>query len=318
MIKAFILCNGNLKKKNILNVNDFDNITPIWIDLINPSIEEKQWIKKIFNIKIFLKKKKKNIFYIKNLKKNYIYFYNNFLFEIKKKKFLTTLVTFILYKKILFTIRTYNLPIFSLIKNNIKNNIYNYIDCKDILLNLYKYHVEYFIDIIKLIYKKLELIDFNILKKIFNDYDAKYVFDIIFYIENLSNKIYNNIIDIKYIINLLMKNNLLNLKQQIIFNEILFNIKIISQHISFLLEKKNFLMDTVINFININQNKVVKFLTIISVFFLPSTLVASIYGMNFKFIPGINWFFGYYFSVFLMIFTTLILIIYLYKYKYLE
>ena len=48
-------------------------------------------------------------------------------------------------------------------------------------------------------------------------------------------------------------------------------------------------MDATVGFININQNKIIKIFSVASVALLPPTLIASIYGMNFKFMPELDW-----------------------------
>ena len=59
-------------------------------------------------------------------------------------------------------------------------------------------------------------------------------------------------------------------------------------------------MDATVGFININQNKVVKIFSVASVALLPPTLIASIYGMNFRVMPELNWQFGYPFALVVM------------------
>jgi magnesium transporter len=60
-------------------------------------------------------------------------------------------------------------------------------------------------------------------------------------------------------------------------------------------------MDAVVGFININQNKIIKIFSVASVALLPPTLIASIYGMNFKAMPEIDWSLGYPFALALML-----------------
>src|SRR5205823_1309505 len=60
-----------------------------------------------------------------------------------------------------------------------------------------------------------------------------------------------------------------------------------------LANKVQFLLDAVLGFINIAQNNIIKVLTVVSVVGVPPTLVASIYGMNFKSIPELDWAWGY-------------------------
>lgn len=61
--------------------------------------------------------------------------------------------------------------------------------------------------------------------------------------------------------------------------------------------KVQFLLDATLGFINIEQNNSIKILTVVSVVGVPPTLVASIYGMNFKWIPELQWEFGYFYGL---------------------
>ena len=72
-------------------------------------------------------------------------------------------------------------------------------------------------------------------------------------------------------------------------------------HSTFLFERINFLMATTQGFVNIEQNKIIKMFSIAAVVFLPPTLVASIYGMNFERMPELAWDYGYLMAIVLMI-----------------
>lgn len=65
---------------------------------------------------------------------------------------------------------------------------------------------------------------------------------------------------------------------------------------SHLSDKAQFLLDAVLGFITIEQNDIFKVLTIASVVGVPPTLMAGIWGMNFKFMPELGWTFGYPFA----------------------
>ena len=60
-----------------------------------------------------------------------------------------------------------------------------------------------------------------------------------------------------------------------------------------LVNKVQLLLDATLGLINIDQNNIIKVLTIVSVVGVPPTLVASMYGMNFKYMPELNWAWGY-------------------------
>lgn len=80
----------------------------------------------------------------------------------------------------------------------------------------------------------------------------------------------------------------------------------LSDHALFLSNKITFLLDATLGLINIEQNSVIKIVSIASVVFLPPTLVASIYGMNFAGIPELGWSFGYPAALLAMIASSII------------
>ena len=82
--------------------------------------------------------------------------------------------------------------------------------------------------------------------------------------------------------------------------QILRDIDSLDSHTAFLFDKINFLMDATVGFININQNKIIKIFSVASVALLPPTLIASVYGMNFQFMPELQWSFGYGYALLLM------------------
>jgi magnesium transporter len=74
-------------------------------------------------------------------------------------------------------------------------------------------------------------------------------------------------------------------------------------------DKVQFLLDAVLGFITIEQNDLFKVLTIVSVVDIPPTLVAGIYGMNFKFMPELSWAWGYPFGLALIAMSALLPVI---------
>jgi magnesium transporter len=71
----------------------------------------------------------------------------------------------------------------------------------------------------------------------------------------------------------------------------------LTEFTDFLGNKANFLLDATLGMIGIQQNQIIKLFTIMSVLFLPPTLVASWYGMNFKIIPELQWELGYLWAI---------------------
>ena len=95
-------------------------------------------------------------------------------------------------------------------------------------------------------------------------------------------------------------------------------------HAEFGFQRLDYFQDTALGLINIDQNEIMKIFSVAAVIFMPPTLVASVYGMNFKYMPELNWAWtlqngwvipmGYLFAMFLMVLFTL-LTVWFFRYK---
>lgn len=83
------------------------------------------------------------------------------------------------------------------------------------------------------------------------------------------------------------------------------DIRSIADHAGFLSQKITFLLDATLGMISIEQNSIIKIFSVAAVVFLPPTLIASIYGMNFEHMPELEWLVGYPFAIGLMILSAI-------------
>ena len=88
------------------------------------------------------------------------------------------------------------------------------------------------------------------------------------------------------------------------------DIRSLADHASFLSQKITFLLDATLGMINIEQNAIIKIFSVAAVVFLPPTLIASIYGMNFEHMPELEWLLGYPFAIGLMIVSAILPFVY--------
>ena len=80
----------------------------------------------------------------------------------------------------------------------------------------------------------------------------------------------------------------------------------LSDHAGFLNQKITFLLDATLGLISIEQNAIIKIFSVAAVVFLPPTLIASIYGMNFVHMPELDWLYGYPFAIGLMVLCAIL------------
>ena len=80
----------------------------------------------------------------------------------------------------------------------------------------------------------------------------------------------------------------------------------LSDHLNYLNGQITFLLDATLGFVNIDQNRIIKIISVVSLVFTPPTLIASIYGMNFHWIPELSWDWGYPLAILGMVLTAVL------------
>ena len=111
--------------------------------------------------------------------------------------------------------------------------------------------------------------------------------------EDTSSKVRLCLMDTQRALSFLVRKTRLPASQLEQAREILRDIESLQPHNESLFQKVNFLMQAAMGFISIEQNRIIKIFSVVSVIFLPPTLVASNYGMNFNNVPELGFQFGY-------------------------
>jgi magnesium transporter len=88
------------------------------------------------------------------------------------------------------------------------------------------------------------------------------------------------------------------------------DLRSLSEHAGFLAHQTNFLLDATLGAINVEQNAIIKIFSVMAVVFLPPTLIASIYGMNFQHMPELGWPFAYPLALVLMVISAVVPLLY--------
>ncbi|MDF3035383.1 MAG: corA [Paucimonas sp.] len=296
MINVFVLQNGRLNQVNIETRSDLEGIAPIWVDLTDANNEEREWVKSFYGVVLPDEDEVKDIeasarYY--EAENGDLNLRNDFLLDEDDGPSRAVTVAFILTKNMLFSMHAEDLPVFRLVRMRARSRPGSIADYKDVLLDLYATDAEYSADALEGIYQNLEEVSQRVLQKEVTDKDAADVLSSIANEEDLNGRIRRNMMDTRRAVSFLMRGRLLNSEQFEEARQILRDIESLDGHTAFLFDKINFLMDATVGFININQNKIIKIFSVASVVFLPPTLLASIYGMNFRVLPELQWDFGY-------------------------
>ena len=305
MINVFVLQNGRLNQVNIETRSDLEKVAPVWVDLTDPNEDERAWVKSIYGVTLPDEDEVKDIeasarYY--EAENGDLHLRTDFLLEEDEGPSRIVTVAFILARNMLFSVHTDDLPVFRLVRMRARSRPGSIADYKDVLLDLYETDAEYSADALEGIYQNLEEVSRSVLQKELTDQDAAAALNAMAQEEDLNGRIRRNMMDTRRAVSFLMRGRLLNSEQFEEARQILRDIESLDGHTAFLFDKINFLMDATVGFININQNKIIKIFSVASVAFLPPTLIASIYGMNFKsWFPELDWTWGYPFALALMV-----------------
>ena len=303
MLNVFTLVNGRLVQQEIASAEALAGLRPVWVDLESPSAEEKGWLRVRFGLTLpdditddDLEESAR--FYEED--NGELHIRSDFLIDDDQTP-RNVRVAFILYQQVLFSVHTEDLPVFRLLRLRARRIPALIEDAKDVLLKLYDADAEYSADALEGIYDHLEKVSAGVLKQDVDDKSAGAALTAIARQEDLNGRIRRNVMDTRRAVSFMMRSRMLNAEQFEEARQILRDIDSLDSHTAFLFDKINFLLAATVGFVNINQNKIIKIFSVASVGLLPPTLIASIYGMNFRAMPELDWSLGYPFALALML-----------------
>ena len=323
MLNIFTLANGRLFQEEIESLEELTKFQPIWVDLEAPTLEEKRWIKQHYGLSIPEDAMDEDIeesarFYEED--NGELHIRSDFLIDDHDQPrgvrvaFILNLVNDELKSKgVLFSIHDEDVPVFRLLRLRARRAPGLITDAREVLLKLFDADAEYSADTLEGIYDELELAGKKVLSGNVTDALAGEVLGAIARQEDLNGRIRRNVMDTRRAVSFMMRSKMLNAEQFEEARQILRDIDSLDSHTAFLFDKINFLMDATVGFININQNKIIKIFSVASVALLPPTLIASVYGMNFRAMPELEWEFGYVYAVGVMIASAIVPMLYFRK-----
>ncbi len=315
MLNIFTLANGRLFQEEIESLEELSRFQPIWVDLESPTLEERRWVKQYYGLSFPEDATDEDIeesarFYEED--NGELHIRSDFLIASEDEP-RTVRVAFILNQQneslkshgVLFSIHDEDVPVFRLLRLRARRAPGLIEDAKEVMLKLFDADAEYSADTLEGVYDELEKVSKQVLAGEVTDERAGEALEAIARQEDLNGRIRRNMMDTRRAVSFMMRSRMLSAEQFEEARQILRDIESLDSHTAFLFDKINFLMDATVGFININQNKIIKIFSVASVALLPPTLIASIYGMNFKYMPELDWAAGYPFALGLMVASAL-------------
>jgi magnesium transporter len=291
-----ILQSSDLK---VLNDLGFEDI--VWIDLNDPLGKEKRAIEAFLNTELQTRAQAEEIESSSRYSEtdDIVYGNTNFLLS-QGDGYVEEPVSFTICGGILIVSRNTDLRTLTEVSRKLLSSHSSYITGYHLLISILENRIDLDADMIEGIAKEITLLT---RKVVINQVEK----ETLVYLSQLQENIMTireNIIDKQRTLSSILKSNLFPSDIQAKVTVMINDVNSLLNHADFGFERLEYLQNTVLGLINVEQNKIIKIFTITSVVFMPPTLIASIYGMNFEVLPETHWKYGYLFSIILMILSA--------------
>jgi magnesium transporter len=316
MIRVYTASKGKIRQfKNISFEEILTLETIIWIDLQSSSQEEKEFVEKNYKIEFFTHLE------LQEIESSSRFLETDETIEINlgvvssDAELNVQNITFILKGNTLFTYRQGDLKIFAEAVRKLKSVSAEMKEHGlDVFLSILETHIDSDADLIESLNRKLNIIS----KEMIGQRSLKQ--DLLLGIAQLQENVmvlHETTTEKQRVVSSLIRipefNKIENERLKIIMKDI----ASLLQHSQFISQRLEYMQNTFLGLVNIEQNQVIKIFTVVTVVFMPPTLIASIYGMNFKFMPELQWMTGYPFAIGLMVFSSMIFLWYFKRKKWL-
>lgn len=303
MLRVYYKRQNRVQKVKVLSeLEHLDNL--IWIDLQNPTAEEIADVEANFEFKFQSRQQQLEI------ESSSRYFETddeiianaNFLqFDSSHEHFISHAVSFILQDDVIFTYREADLASFADCVKKIKASGKNFHTGKQILATILETGIDNDADLLENLARQVGVLSRGL------SFDRNPDEDLILQInqlQELTMSLRQNVIDKQRVVSAILKSREFEGEEYERLRIVIKDINSLIDHTNFNFERLEYLQNTFLGLINIEQNKTIKIFTVASVIFMPPTLIASIYGMNYKLKPFANWEYGFEFAVALMVLSS--------------
>ncbi|MBT9431782.1 magnesium/cobalt transporter CorA [Candidatus Sodalis endolongispinus] len=304
MLNAFQLENHRLSR---LDADELGTLPEsVWVDLIEPGDDERERVQhelgQSLTTRLELEDIEASARFFED--EDGLHIHSFFFYADAEDHAGNATVAFTIRDGRLYTLRERELPAFRLYRMRTRSQTLIDGNAYELLLDLFETKIEQLADEIENIYSDLEALSLVIMDgRQGDEYDN--ALSTLAELEDVGWKVRLCLMDTQRALNFMVRKARLPSGQLEQAREVLRDIESLLPHNESLFQKVNFLMQAAMGFINIEQNRIIKIFSVVSVVFLPPTLVASSYGMNFEFMPEIRWSFGYPGAIMLMILAGL-------------
>lgn len=298
MITAYVYEENKL---SIIELNVQDSVPDgtLWLDLFKPEDDEREWLRGYSSEELPEEEDINEIEASARFYQNKDGLHINSLFPQRVGQDVKGVnISFNLRSHFLVTLREDDVGLIRLLRNYLRLGRLDVKTPQALFLELFNLKVDYLSDLIEDVYSVLE----NVGDRVFESDELDDVFKLITLQEDSNGKIRLSLLDTqrslrymqRYYRGKLTDDDLKDLR------EMLSDIESLMPHSQFIFDKLNFLLDAAMGFSGLQQNKIIKIFSVAAVIFLPPTVIASAYGMNFANMPELSWQWGYPMAILMM------------------
>lgn len=293
----------------VRKIRDMDSFSDtertLWVDLQHPSNEEIKSVEEKFDVDFQSRQEQAEIEsssrYIEE--DDFLIANTNFLVPDDEHTYINVPVSFMLKDDVLFTYRDGDLKSFADTVRKIKSKRAVFADGGQIMIAIFESRIDYDADLIEMVSQEVKLI--NKLLDLDANLDRETLLNINDY-QELTMSIRENVVDKQRVISSMIRSDgWFTDDEQRRLRTLIKDINSLIDHTNFIFERLEFLQNTYLGLIDLEQNRVVKIFTVVTLVFMPPTLIASIYGMNFDVFPELHWHYGYAFALGLMVLSSM-------------
>ncbi len=312
MIKAYVVDGDRLRMVDDL---EHHKAAVVWADLLAPTREEEIAIEQMLGVSVPTREEMEEIEISSRLytEDGAIFMTATLPAQTDGEHPLMSPVTFVLAGNRLVTVRYHEPRAFLTFPMRAEKSAMGCTTGEAILVNLLEAIVDRLADVLERIGHDIDGISRSIFqpssdKPSKRDRDFRKVFQTIGRKEELTSSIRESLMTLQrlsgFLGNVMMqsKNKDLRARTKTLSRDV----ASLTDHASFLSNKIVFLLDATLGMVNIEQSAIIKIFSVAAVIFLPPTVVASIYGMNFDIMPELKWSLGYPFALFLMVLSAVL------------
>ena len=308
MLTAYTLSGQTLAKK-LVNLRADLPQDVVWIDLNDPTEQERNWVREQFGQELQFIEELGEIEASSRYYRDETGLHINLYFLALEKGLARNVnVAFTINKNRLFTLRTDELPEIRTFYAQASKNAAGYATPASMLLGLVAARVGIMADVYEKLQKDLDGVSGSIFRT--NSFGMTNALEALARIEDINGKARLGLMENKRAYSNLSRTTDISVNAEIM-SEVLRDVESLMNFSDFLADRTKFLMDAAMGMINIAHNKRLNVFTVLSVVLMPPTLIASIYGMNFRHMPELDWLWGYPMAIVMMIMVAVGPIVYL-------